>query len=253
MADKILLVDDDLEFRQELKDALDEYEVIDVPNGQSALQLLRRAHEIGVVILDFMMPGISGTEVLEEIRKTDPGMGVIMLTGYSSKDVAIEALKNHADDYIEKPVDINVLKETIDKLLASRRGVPQAGALDLKGKIEKVKSFIERNCYKKTTLKEAAQAVCLSPKYLSRVFNEHTGVGFSDYKLGLKIEKSKELLEKSGYNVNQISDKLGYENAESFIRQFKKLTGNTPSEYRKRTVKSNSSKNRHSGKKKKLL
>lgn len=235
MADKILIVDDDQVFREELKDALGDYEVIDVSSGQAALQLLGRAHEIGVIILDVMMPGVTGTEALEEIRKTDPGIGVVILTGHSSKDVAIEALKGHADDYLEKPVDIQALKDTIEKLLASRRKEPDIATLDLKGKIEKVKRFTERNCYKKTTLKEAAQAVCLSPKYLSRVFKEYSGTGFNDYKLKIKIAAGKKLLEKSGYNINQISDKLGYENAESFIRQFKKFTGKTPNGYRNKT------------------
>ncbi|MDD2752751.1 MAG: response regulator [Candidatus Omnitrophica bacterium] len=237
MADKILIVDDDRELREELRDALDEYEAIEASNGQEALQLLRRANEIGVVIMDVMMPGPSGIEVLEEIRKTDPDLGIIMLTGHSSKDVAIEALKGHANDYIEKPADIRVLKETIEKLLASRRGEADAATLDLAGKVEKVKRFIERNRYKKTTLKEASQAVYLSPKYLSRIFKEHAKTGFNDYRLKIKIAEAKKFLEKSGYNVNQISDKLGYENTESFIRQFKKFTGKTPTEYRHKAKK----------------
>jgi len=232
MADKILIVDDDKEFREELKDALDDYEVNEASSGESALQFLRRAHEIGVVILDVMMPGLSGTEVLEEIRKNDPDLGIIILTGHSSKDVAIEALKGRADDYIEKPVDIDTLKESIEKLLAFRRREPDIAALDIRGKIEKVKSFTEKNCCKKMTLKEAAQAVCLSPKYLSRIFKEYAGVGFGEFKIELKISKAKDLLKKTGYNVNQISDNLGYENPESFIRQFKKLTGRTPTGYR---------------------
>lgn len=249
MADKILIVDDDQEFREELKDALDDYEIVDVSSGQAALQLLRRAHEISVVILDVMMPGPSGIEVLEELRKSDPDLKIIILTGYSSKDVAIEALKAHADDYIEKPVDIQVLRGTIEKLLASRRRETDMTNVGLQGKIDRVKGFIERNCFKKTTLREAAQAVYLSPKYLSRVFKEYAGIGFSDCKLRLKTVKAKELLEKSGYNVNQVSDKLGYENSESFIRQFKKLTGVTPAQYRNKIKKQKSRskklKNRH--------
>lgn len=236
MAGKILIVDDDQEFREELKDALEEYGVIEASSGMAALELLRRANEIEVVILDVMMPGPSGTEILEEIRKTDPDLGIIILTGHSSKDIAIEALKGHADDFLEKPVDIDVLKETIEKLLTSKGGKPDSTVLGLKGKIDKVKGFIERNCYKKITLKEAAESVYLSPKYLSRAFKEHAGVGFNKYKLKIKMSKAKELLAGSGYNVNQLSDKLGYENAESFIRQFKKLTKFTPTEFRKKIL-----------------
>ncbi|MBF0511290.1 MAG: helix-turn-helix transcriptional regulator [Candidatus Omnitrophica bacterium] len=98
--------------------------------------------------------------------------------------------------------------------------------------MEKVQKFIERNCFKKTTLKEAAEAVSLCPKYLSRVFKQHTGIGFNEYKLKIKMNESKELLRKSEYNINQISDKMGYENTESFIREFKKWTGKTPLKFR---------------------
>ncbi|OGX17327.1 MAG: hypothetical protein A3K83_01290 [Omnitrophica WOR_2 bacterium RBG_13_44_8b] len=244
MPDKILIVDDDPEFRSELKDYLEDYQVMEASDGRGALELLSRANEIGVVILDVSMPGVSGTEILKEIKKTDPGLGIIILTGHSSKDVAIEALKGHADDYIEKPPDIPRIKESIERLLEKKDGTGETGAMDIRGKVEKVKRFIERNCYKKITLQDASQSVCLSPKYLSRIFKQYTRKGFSEYKLGIKINKARMLLEKTGYNINQISDKLGYENAESFIRQFKNLTHNTPTEYRRKIRKNKNKSNK---------
>ncbi len=234
MPEKILIVDDDADFREELRDYLEDYEIAEASSGVEALNLLKRANEIGAVILDVMMPGLTGTDVLGEIKKIDPSLGIVILTGHSSKDVAIEALKGHADDYVEKPVDIGKIKEIIARLLARRNGETDIDASDTKGKIHKVRQFIEKNCFKKTTLKDAAEAVCLSPKYLSRVFKENAGIGFNDYRLKVKIGAAKELLAKSGYNVNQVSDKLGYENTESFIRQFKKLTKYTPTEFRKK-------------------
>ncbi|MDD4938967.1 MAG: response regulator [Candidatus Omnitrophica bacterium] len=234
MPEKILIVDDDAEFRQELRDYLQDYQVVEAANGMEALRIINRANEIGVVILDVMMPRISGTEVLSEIKKIEPDLGIIILTGHSSKDVAIEALKNRADEYLEKPSSIESLKEIIEKLLSKRNGEAEIDTANTEGKVLKVRRFIEKNCFKKTTLKEAAEAVCLSPKYLSRVFKEETGAGFNEYKLKIKIGSAKELLGKSGCNVNQISDKLGYENAESFIRQFRKLTRQTPSEFRRK-------------------
>lgn len=237
MPDQILLVDDDKDFRGEFKDCLGEYEIIDTGSGEEALKILKKPNAIDLVVLDIKMPGISGIDVLKEIRNVSPELGIIILTGYSSKDVAIEALKGHADDYIEKPFDVNKVKQVIEKVLETKRGESDVNATDTVGKIEKIKSFIERNCYKKINLKDAANAVFLSPKYLSRIFKEFTGVTFSEYKLKIKTEKAKELLTGSGLNVNQISDKLGYENVESFIRQFKKLAGATPTEYRKKISK----------------
>lgn len=236
MADKILIVDDDEDLRSELASFLDGYPVVEARNGAEALKILKRANEVGLVILDVMMPGINGLDVLTEIKKDNPKLKTVILTGHSSKDVAIEALKNRADDYVEKPIFADKIKEIVEKFM-DKAGEDELHPPDLAAKIEKVKRFMERNCYKKTTLEDAARAVYLSPKYLSRVFKEEAGTGFSEYKLRIKIAKSKEFLAKTSMNVNQISDKLGYENTESFIRQFKKFTKLTPTAFRKKTRK----------------
>jgi two-component system, response regulator YesN len=249
MLNKILVVDDDDNFRAELKDYLEEYPVLEASSGEEALRLLKRAHDIEVVLLDVMMPRINGIDVLTEIKKTDPNLAIIILTGYSSKDVAIEALKAHADDYIEKPMDVARIKESIEKVLEIKRSEGSMGEDGIDGKIEKVKRFIETNCYKKITLDDVAKVVFLSPKYLSETFKEKLGVGFSEYKLKIKTDKAKELLQKTALNVNQVSDKLGYENPESFIRQFKKFANCTPTEFRNK-IRNKKSKARKNSRKK---
>ncbi|MFH1361211.1 MAG: response regulator [bacterium] len=226
----ILLVDDDQSFRKELSESLEEYNVIGAANGEEALRILKAPHEIDLVLLDVMMPGRPGTEILKEIKKIGSDLKIIILTAFSSKDVAIRALRGRADDYLEKPLKIDETKRLIAKVLDKKNNLD---ATDTMGKVERVKYFIERNYHKIIGLKDVAKLVNLTPKYLSRVFKEYTGVGFNDYKLMIKTAKAKEWLNKTGYNVGQIADKLGYENPESFIRVFKKLTGFTPKEYSK--------------------
>jgi len=238
MPNKILIVDDDPELRSELRDLLEGYDVIEAGNGEEAIKILRRANEIGLVILDVMMPGMSGIDVLGAIKKSDPDLNIIILTGCSSKDTAAEVLKGRADAYIEKPVNTGKITDAVERLLGKPSGqTTDISVMGLEDKIEKVKRFIERNRYKKVTLKEAASAVCLSQKYLSKIFRNCSKTGFTDYKLKVKIDAAKELLKKSGYNVDQISYKLGYENTESFIRQFKKIMHKTPTEYRRQFLK----------------
>jgi len=236
MADRILIVDDDKELRSELKDFLEGYEVLEAPDGEAALKLLRRANDVRLVILDVRMPGMNGLDVLTEIKKTDPDLMTIVSTGYSSKDVAIEALKGKADDYMEKPLDFEKLGRSIESLI----GVDTSNIIEegqgSGAKIARVRRFVEKNWYKKITLDDVADEVCLSPKYLSRIFKLYTKKGFSNFKLELKMGNAKDLLKKSGYNINQISERLGYENTESFIRQFKKMVGCTPAEYRKKRL-----------------
>jgi YesN/AraC family two-component response regulator len=158
-----------------------------------------------------------------------------MLTGSNSKDVAIEALKNRADDFIEKPMDVDETRTIIEKLLGEKdsEGIPDTG--NISAKIEKVKKFIERNFDKKVSLEDAAAHAGLSAKYLSRAFEDIAGTGFSGFKSAVKVKKAQELL-KQGYNINQISDRLAYANAESFIRTFKKATGFTPAAYRNKKL-----------------
>jgi len=231
--DKILIVDDDKDFRYLFKDYLEGYDVIEAASGEEALGILKKPNEIDLVILDVMLPGVSGTDVLRQIKKSNPDLGVIILTAYASQDLAVEALRGHADDFIEKGMDIEDAEEIICKVLESKKAGAESEVIDLNGKIAKVKRFVERNCYKKISLNDVAKAISLSPKYLSRLFKQVTRMKFSDYKLSIKIGLAKDFLKKSGYNINQVADKLGYKNVESFIRQFKKSTGMTPTEFRK--------------------
>ncbi len=233
MSYNLLLVDDDPEFRFEFCECFEDYEITQAADGETSLALLRKPNSIDLVLLDVMMPGIKGTEVLAEMKRLKPDVKIIMLTGNRSKDVVIESLKNKADEYIEKPMDVNETRRIIIKLLGEKesKGMPETGSI--KEKIEKVKKFLERNFDKKVSLKDASAHAALSEKYLSRAFEDVTGTGFSAYKSSVKVKKAMELL-KQGFNINQISDRLAYANAESFIRTFKKVTGVTPALYRDR-------------------
>ncbi len=236
MPHTILLVDDDREFRSEFKECLEHYKVIEAAGGTEALSLLRKPNEIDLVILDVMLPGASGTDVLKEMKKNAPDLKIVMLTGYSSKDVAIEALKGRADEYIEKPLDIDKTKEIIERLLTGGSG-SIGDSQDIHAKIERAKQFARRNAEKKTSLNDVARTVCLSPKYLSRIFKEHAGVGFNEYKLQVKVRRAQELLTRTGLTVDQISYRLGYRNPESFIRIFEKFTRLTPTQFRTKRKK----------------
>jgi len=231
MADKLLIVDDDDAFRAEFKESLNEYDVLDAANGEEAMKILRKPNDIALVTLDVKMPGLSGTKVLKDIRRVSPDIGIVMITGYASREATLEALRGHADDFIEKPVDIEKTKMVIERIIESRKGA-SLDLIEIKDKIEKVKRFTEKNIGKSVRLKDAAAVICLSPKYLSRVFRQNTGMGFSKFRLGLTIEKAKELLQTTSFNINQIAYNLGYQNAESLIRVFKNMTGRTPTEYR---------------------
>jgi len=237
----ILLVDDDPILRSEFVEYFSEYKILEAASGEEALKWLSKANSIDLVILDYRMSGMTGLDVLKKIREKDKDIGVIIFTGYGSKEVVVDALRNQVNDFIEKPMDVEQVRKAIEKIMNKKLGCPEIGEADVKEKMEAVKQFVRRNVFKKVYLKDAADCVGLSPKYLSRVFEKKIGEGFNEYKCRVKIEKSKELLLTTGQTVAQVSYKIAYENTESFIRTFKKLVKMTPSEFRR--------KNREHGKK----
>jgi len=237
MAYQILIVDDDADFREELRDCLDDYTVIEASNGPEALAILKKPDAIDLVILDAVMPLISGMEVLREIKKIKPGLAIIILTGQSSKDIVIDALKGRADDYIEKPINVSKFLETVQSTLAAKARKGFTDTHGIHAKIEQAKQFIERNFDKKITLEDVAGQVCLSPKYFSRIFKEITGQGYNEYRLSVKIAQASELLKNSDYTVTAIANRLGYQNLESFIRMFEKITHSSPMQYRHKNQK----------------
>jgi len=114
---KILLIDDEDIFRNNLQKRLKlrGFDVIALNSGNDAVKTVKGAPDIDVVILDKKMPGMSGEEVLREIRAFRPAIQAIFLTGHGSISSAMEAGKLEAFAYLEKPCDFEHLVEVIEK------------------------------------------------------------------------------------------------------------------------------------------
>jgi len=87
-------------------------------SGEEALDIMRKPNEIGLVILDVIMPGMDGIKVLEEIRKINFNVGIIIQTGYDSKELFLKALREKADDYLEKPLNIDAARKAIERVFS---------------------------------------------------------------------------------------------------------------------------------------
>jgi len=109
---RVLLVDDEEEFVSALSERLmlRGIEVDSALNGEEALARLVEK-EFEVVILDVMMPGLGGLEVLRQIKTTHPNTQVILLTGHGATREGIEGMRLGAFDYLIKPVDIEEMLE----------------------------------------------------------------------------------------------------------------------------------------------
>jgi two-component system, NtrC family, response regulator HydG len=83
-----------------------------------------------IVLLDLMMPNVTGMELLERIVQMDPSMDVVLMTAHYSTESAVEAIKKGASDYVNKPIDIPSFRQRIQKLVAGSRRRQRARELD---------------------------------------------------------------------------------------------------------------------------
>jgi two-component system response regulator PilR (NtrC family) len=136
----IHIIDDEPIIHEVLGDLLtsEGYEVDISPNGEKALKN-HPAKEFDLVLLDLLMPGMDGIEVLKRLKKTDPFVVVIIITAYASVESAISAMKMGAFDYIQKPFKHDELLLVVQRALDHKR--LQEENLRLKDELKKKFSF----------------------------------------------------------------------------------------------------------------
>ena len=138
----VLLVDDEEQFLDVLTQRLEArgLKVKAVTNGEDAVKQVED-HNFDAIIVDLAMPGIDGIETLKRIKKKRPDLEIIMLTGHATVKSGIEAMKLGADDFLEKPVDLNVLLEKIGEAKNKRMLVVEKGRQEEVKKILKSKNW----------------------------------------------------------------------------------------------------------------
>ena len=115
----ILVVDDEIIIRELCVQALREYRVVLAGTCEEALRLYERTH-VDLILSDIMMPGGSGIDLLRQVKTLDPNATVIIMTGFVDKETILKALKEDADDFINKPLNLLQLKTSIEKALGRK-------------------------------------------------------------------------------------------------------------------------------------
>jgi len=139
-SERILIIDDEEVLRDACTQALTKkgYVTATAENGDLGLQLIQELNP-DLVLIDLKMPGRSGMEVLQEIERTHPNIIKIVITGYSTVSLAVEAMKKGADDFIPKPFTPDEIRMTVEKGLEKRRLILESEAL------RKEQEIIRRN------------------------------------------------------------------------------------------------------------
>ena len=121
MSARILVAEDEIGIRTALSLLLEEegYQVTTASDGREAIEVVR-GRDIDLVVSDIRMPGMSGLQFLEEVRKLPYGPEIILITAYGSVETAIQAMKKGARDFLLKPFSNDMMKMTVRRVLELR-------------------------------------------------------------------------------------------------------------------------------------
>lgn len=174
---RILVVDDEPDNADLFKALLGkEGYVVTTLNDPLLVAQSLKDDDYHLVILDMMMPKMSGTEVLEQIRSFDDDIAVIVATGFPTVETAVASLKASASDYVKKPVDPPVFIETVKRTL-EKKGITRDPEAELHRSIGR---FIrEGRTRQSLTLKQLARRTGLSVSLLSQIERAESSASIS--------------------------------------------------------------------------
>ena len=209
-------------------------------NGQAGLDLIRKLKP-DILFTDIRMPNMDGLTMLAALGSEFPRMQTAVLTAYRDFDYARQAITLGVCRYLLKPSNLNELKETL-RIMVSRLDLLPAAETEVPDDASEAGNFIvnaaldymRENCMQQhLSLSAVADHVYVSQWHLSKLLNRETGKSFFDLLGSMRVEKSKTLLRTPGMNIQDVAEQTGYTDVAHFSRTFKKLTGQTPGEYRK--------------------
>lgn len=264
---KLLVAEDELIERKMLCKTLHKHlgeqcTILETKNGREAMEVFERESP-HIVILDIEMPGINGLEVARRIRQSQKPCVILFLTGFDKFSYAKQAISVRALDYLLKPYNEKELILSVEEAIryashfAQQQQPPlppqpqnveaekaeenvEADRISLVR--EHIRDFIEAHYMEELSMQDVARAMGYSDAYFCKLFKQCFHVNFSTCLSEYRVEKAKRMMENPRINVKDISTACGYSDSNYFARVFKRITGQTPSEYRMRIIE-NSLKN----------
>jgi YesN/AraC family two-component response regulator len=226
---RILIADDDQGLCDLFRAAILRFEpswAVEVAgDGREALGLLCKGH-FDVAVLDVRMPYLDGLEVLKEAKKRDIQTDVIILTGYGDVEKSVQAMKEGARDFLQKPIRPEELVAVIRKLIESHH--------PLHVRAEWLDNYL-RECALDPSLKigDLCQHFNIVRSYVSTLFREHLHMSFEKRRAYHRVQMAKRLLESTDAPLKAIATQCGFRNRSRLTEAFRKQEGISPTHYRK--------------------
>lgn len=184
---KVLVVDDDpaiLEFMETFL-TKDGFEVTTIAEPRDAPDEVKDGG-YHLVVLDLMMPGLGGVEALEQIRKVDSDVAVVIFTGYPSLETAVQSMKLDAVDYLKKPFNPDEFREVLDRVMR-KKGLLRTPEENLHRVIGETIRGLRKD--RSLTLKQMARRTGLSVSLLSQIERAESSASISSlYKIATALD-----------------------------------------------------------------
>lgn len=254
---RMLIADDEAVIRQGLVSldwkSIGIDEVFSVSNGEEARELLQ-AVPVDIVIFDIRMPGMSGLELSEMIQENSLDTAVVLLTGFSEFEYAVQAIRSGVYEYLLKPVNPREIMDTITDVKGRleqkryqrqvvREHESQEGKTDTVSQVRNYFRRVSQNTLNILTdvaetfceplsLNELSEKYHFTSSYISKKIRQETGYSFVDILNAVRLMNAASFLI-AGEKVNTACEKSGFNDQRYFSQLFRKTFGVSPSEYKK--------------------
>ena len=215
-------------------------------SARQAKQILEGTDDIDILLTDIEMPRESGLELVSWMKENGFSPTILVLTGHQRFDYAQTALNLHIFSYILKPVDAENLNEELKKAVKNvrRTRILRKESIAIEEQLARqeqtptdlvtaIKECVKRNLSSPDLNRNMiADEIHINMDYMSHQFHKKAGISLSNYIIEERMHEARRLLVTTDYSLQQISDKTGFSNISYFHRQFKKISGVTPQQYR---------------------
>ena len=249
---KLLVAEDEMIERKVLCKTLQKYLgdlilLYEARSGREALEIFARESP-QVAVLDIEMPGYTGLEVAKKIRESGKPCGILFLTGYDKFSYAKQAISVRALDYLLKPYNeqelVFAVEDAIRQMAVQPLPRPAPAPTDLPLHREEdedarmaliraeMYAFVEAHYQEDISMQDAAAALRYSDAYFCKLFKQCFKVNFSAYLNQFRVDRARQMIQDPRLSLKEVSTACGYTDSNYFTRVFKRLTGQTPTEYR---------------------